>query len=337
MSILVRVLAEDSGLTPHDVRRILLSAPKRYKTFQIEKRSGGKRTISQPAREVKLLQRIFASRFLLQLPVHSCAKAYIKGTSILSNAQPHAGHGRPILKMDFKDFFPSLKSSDWVSYCSESNVNFSIEDLELSSRLLFTTVSGAHGLRLAIGAPTSPMLSNILMFGLDRKISEFCITEQVTYTRYADDLTFSAARTGYLTGVTKTVKKLIRDASYPRLEINQEKTVYATAKYQRSVTGLVLSNDGRVTIGREKKRHLHACVHRAAMGELRPYELQRLGGMLAYVMSVEPAFIDKLFQKYGAEVLLSLKHQMFLRREVTQSIVDQTHADNSSGASQKVR
>lgn len=314
MSFLVRVLAQDSGLTPHDVMRILVSAPKRYKTFQIQKRTGGKRTISQPAREVKLLQRIFASRFLVQLPVHNCATAYVSGSSILSNAQPHAGHGRPILKMDFQNFFPSIRSGDWVSYCHKNNFSFSSEELELSTRLLFTVVPGFYGLRLAIGAPTSPMLSNILMFDFDRRMNNFCAAEQVIYTRYADDLTFSALRTGYLTRVIKIVKGLVREMQHPRLEIKQEKTVYATAKYQRNVTGLVLSNDGEVTIGHEKKRYLHACVHRAAKGDLDSYDLQRLGGMLAYVNSVEPAFIKKLSIKYGEEILGRLKHSMFLPR-----------------------
>ena len=314
MSSLIRILAQDSGLTSHDVTRILLSAPKRYKTFQIRKRTGGKRTISQPAREVKLLQRTFLSKFLAQLPIHPCATAYVTGSSILSNAQPHMGTGRPILKMDFQHFFPSFRSNDWMSYCHENKLGFSDEDLLLSSRLLFTNIPAFRGLRLAIGAPTSPILSNILMFSFDRRMNNFCTTEQVTYTRYADDLTFSASRTGYLTGVIKAVRGLTREMQHPKLQIKQEKTVYATAKFQRNVTGLVLSNDGRVTVGREKKRQLHACVHRAANQKLDPYELQRLGGMLSYINSVEPAFVKKLALKYGEEVLAHIKRSMFLPR-----------------------
>src|SRR5258707_11483683 len=108
MTALVNSLALKTGLRQGDVRRIMASAPVRYKVYSIPNRNGGHRVIAQPAREVKLLQRALVLILLKDLPVHPCAKGYREHLSILDNALPHAGH-RPILKMDLKDFFPSIR------------------------------------------------------------------------------------------------------------------------------------------------------------------------------------------------------------------------------------
>src|SRR5690348_5091683 len=115
MTALLERLSAETGLRALDVQRIATSAPVRYKFYSIPKRSGGLRRIAQPAREVKALQRALQKILLDDLPVHQCAKAYRKGLSIRDNAMAHAENG-PILKLDLQEFFPSLKSSDWVAY-----------------------------------------------------------------------------------------------------------------------------------------------------------------------------------------------------------------------------
>lgn len=312
MTELVRKLAAETGLSLNDVRIIMISAPVRYKVYFIPKRNGEKREIAQPAREVKLLQRALMRTLLIRLPIHNCATAYRKGLSIADNAGPHAGIGRPLLKMDFRDFFPSIRQYDWRAYCCELPDFLDEEDIRLTSNLLFRRDKGSSSMRLAIGAPSSPMLSNILLYEFDDKVSSAIAKDKVVYTRYADDLTFSAPRTGYLTGVMKTVADIIRKMKRPRLEINSEKTVYATSKFHRSVTGLVLSNDGRVTIGREKKRQIHAAVHHATQQRLSQDDLQTLAGLLAHVNSVEPAFILSLRNKYGDAVIEAIQRTVII-------------------------
>ena len=137
MSELVSRLAARTGLSEWDVRRIMSSAPVRYKVYAIPKRSGGQRIISQPAREVKLLQRALSDVLLKDLPVHDAAMAYRNGRSIADNARRHAKSG-PILKMDFKDFFPSIRGQDWVSYCRDTGCLTEVEDIHLSTLLLFS-------------------------------------------------------------------------------------------------------------------------------------------------------------------------------------------------------
>ena len=154
-----------NGLFEGDLLKIIRTAPRRYKTFLIPKRSGGMREIAQPAREVKLLQRAIVRRVLANLPIHDAAKAYRQGLSIRDNAKPHSGNG-PILKMDFKDFFPSIRSADWEQYCTRNAILMG-NDISYTSQILFRRVTGEHLLKLSIGAPSSPSLSNILLFDFD--------------------------------------------------------------------------------------------------------------------------------------------------------------------------
>lgn len=306
MVSLLRAMAVETGLSEVVVQRIMQSAPYRYKQYKISKRNGGKRLISQPATEVKLLQRAFVDVYLCKLPVHPAAMAYKASLSILDNAKAHAGSGS-ILKMDFRDFFPSIRKSSWINYCEQFSIFDDPSERELSASLLFQRPKGYGGMQLAVGAPSSPALSNLLMYHFDEIISVEAAKDKVKYTRYADDLTFSADRSWNLVDIERTVKKVLREIAYPRLQINPDKTVHITKKFSRNVTGLILANDGRVTIGKNRKRALHAATHAASQGRLNDRELQRLAGMLAFVKSVEPTFLEVLIRRYGVETVRKLQ------------------------------
>ncbi|WP_131829602.1 retron St85 family RNA-directed DNA polymerase [Teichococcus deserti] len=314
MSELVRKLAQETGVPEPLVREIMLTAPVRYKEFHIVKKSGGLRKISQPAREVKLLQRIATKILLNQLPVHPCATAYRINSGLLNNVKPHAKNSQ-ILKLDLKEFFPSLRLVDWYQYCRRNFMNISSEDITLAGRLFFRKTPKKVSLRLAIGAPSSPSMSNILMYEFDTLVHKYCLTENIVYTRYADDMTFSAPRTGYLVGVIKNVSRIIRKLKSPNLEINSGKTVYATQKYKRSITGLILANNGSITIGRDAKRLTRARVHHAIKGRLTEDEIIKLSGYLSFIMSVEPSFVYTLQVKYGAHQINQILHASLTPKE----------------------
>ena len=304
MASLINLLSVSTGLNPHDVKAIIMRAPVSYKRYTIPKRSGGFRIIAQPAREVKRLQRSLVE-LLSGLPVHAAAAAYVRSLSIADNAARHSGNG-PILKFDFKDFFTSLREKDWQEYCVRKAVFDDISDVMLSSRLLFHRVPDCRMLRLAIGAPSSPWLSNVLMHEFDEIITDLVGRDKVTYSRYADDLTFSARRTGYLNGVEKSLRQTIAGLHTPRLTLNDDKTVLATMKYRRVVTGLVLANDGRVTLGRDRKRRIRAALHHASLGKLDREALIQLSGMIAFVKSAEPAFFEQIAARYGGDIIARL-------------------------------
>lgn len=306
MSELIQALVKGTGLPEREIRRIISNAPRRYKEYTIPKKHGGRREIAHPAREVKALQRVIEREFLIKLPVHPAAMAYRRGRSIRDNALMHVENG-PILKMDFREFFPSIRPRDWYAYCADRGLFHDPLDRHYAAQILFYQKRGSGVLRLAIGAPSSPHLSNLLMYQFDALITEIVERDYVTYTRYADDLTFSAKRTGYLTGVQEAVRRVVRAVQWPRLTIHEEKTILATKKYHRQVTGLILANDQTVSLGRERKRLIRATLHRFTLGQLTNEAALRLAGNLAFVHAVEPEFLTRLEHKYGPHVLEALK------------------------------
>jgi RNA-directed DNA polymerase len=306
LSALIDLLTAETGLSEHDIMKIVSNAPVRYKTYTIPKRNGGERTISQPARELKALQRILTSEVLSKLPIHSSATAYRPGKSIRDNAAAHAVNG-PIMKFDFEDFFPSIAAKDWALFCQQNEVFADSEDIRISTNLLFHRRHGSTRLALAIGAPSSPCLSNVLMKGFDTTLSELVARDKVTYTRYADDLTFSAKRTGFLSQVERMLRQTVRDSASPKLKLNELKTVAATKKYKRFVTGLILTNDNKVSLGQDRKRKIRATIHHYLHGKLDVDEQVKLAGMLAFANGVEPDFLARLQAKYGSAVFQQLK------------------------------
>lgn len=302
MSKLLDDMGKDLLLSTDELERLIKSAPYRYKVFQIPKRTPGQvRTIAQPAREIKDLQRWVDRRVLRKLPHHRAATAYRKGKSILHNARVHAS-GRYLLKMDFSDFFPSITGADVSRYLRRARPDLDSDDVSRLIRILTWRPMRDSGMILAIGAPSSPTMSNLLMFRFDTLVAQYCRQVEVTYTRYADDLSFSAQSSESLRAVEAFVIATASESRTPRLTINDAKTVRASRRDSRRVTGLVLTNDNTVSLGRETKRRLRAAVFNFTTQpadvntETRREELR---GWLAYADSVEPAFVMKLRARFG--------------------------------------
>jgi RNA-directed DNA polymerase len=308
MSRLLERLSADLALPRQDLVYLVKSAPYRYKVYEIAKKAPGKkRTIAQPAQEVKPLQYWVMRNVLTAFPVHSAAVAYRHGKSILDNAAPHAGH-QYLCKLDFRNFFPSIKSTHFEKFMRLNALAaiWTEEEIGYLSRILFWRKKRGNVPQLSIGAPSSPLLSNILLYNFDLSLSAHCVPRGITYTRYADDLAFSTNDSGVLRELEGQVAEICRQIRFPRLVLNETKTVHASKKGLRRITGLVLTNDGVVSIGRENKRLIRATFHRYVRGGLDEAKSAELAGMLSFIKSVEPAFLQRIAKTYGAEALSHL-------------------------------
>ena len=305
MSILIPLIQNQTGMFVDDIVRIISNAPLRYKHFTIPKRNGERRSIHQPAKELKIIQNVIIEYLSVNFKEHDNATAYKKNSSIYKNAEFHVKN-EIILKLDFKDFFHSINEKNWHKFCKKNDL-FEDLDLEISTNILFM-----HSLRklnkvLSIGAPSSPFISNIIMYEFDDAISQIVARDGVTYTRYADDLVFSAKRIGNLRYVEGQVKNTLKECDLGNLRLNDDKKVLATKKYRRNITGLIITNESNISIGRDRKRRLSAEIHHALTQRKTAEEVDSLIGKIAFAKSVEGKFYDRLEKRYGGSLLKILK------------------------------
>jgi RNA-directed DNA polymerase len=297
MGIIEKII-EVFPLSPKEARILLVTAPRRYKEHFIEKRNGrGQRLIAQPTAEIKVLQRWAVETFFPELPVHTAAKGYRPRLSIKHHAAPHASK-KYLLKLDFKDFFPSIKAVDFLRHLKRHS-KLDLEDRRLLAKLLFRSNKRTKALELSIGAPSSPAVSNTIMYEFDTRLTEYCSTIGATYTRYADDLAISTNRPGVLDGARDFVVELCRALKYPKVGLNDSKTVFTSKQHRRQLTGLILNNEGSISLGREKKRSIRAMAHHYLHAELSAEELARLRGLLAYSRSIDPEFVKSIQRMIG--------------------------------------
>ena len=292
-----RLLAR-SPFSEHELIVLIATAASRYKVHFIDKRGGrGRREIAQPTKEIKFLQRLLISEELQRLPVHDAAVAYRTGQSILDHAQPHAA-ARYLLKLDFTNFFPSLT---WgaLEHRLSRDVSYSKVELWILSNLLCRRAKRTNTFQLSIGAPSSPHISNYVLHEFDSRMTEFCATKKVRYTRYADDLAFSTSMPTVLDDVEAEVRRLIAELAYLGLSLNESKTINVSTKHRRTLVGLTLSNEGRASIGRDAKRELRSNIYRLSQGSLSPPEIAYLRGRLAFTFAIDPEFVNQLLARYG--------------------------------------
>jgi RNA-directed DNA polymerase len=279
--------------------KLATTASHRYKEYTIPKKTGGVRTIHHPARELKLVQGWLLQNVLVRLPVHEAATAYQAGSSIKRNAEKHVEHNY-LLRVDFQDFFPSLKGRDVLAVLEANRQRLADGDVT-EVDLFFIRLIVCRGDSLTIGAPTSPQMSNAIMFAFDESWSRRTQQLEVTYTRYADDLYFSTNRPNILQNILQELKESLRGEGPPTLRINEAKTAFSSRKRRRLAAGLVLTSDRRISIGRHKKRVLKSLVWKLKRQELQPDQVASLRGWIAYLRSVEPDFLKSIQQKYALD------------------------------------
>lgn len=174
------------GLDYSEVQKILYPSPA-YRGFLLKKRSGGNRLIEEPRKKVKLLQLKALEFFSKFAPkVRPCVHGFVKDRGILTNAKAH-WERRPtfVLNLDLKDFFPSITFFRVRGLLMSSPFSFSYEIATVFAHLC--TYAG----KLPQGAPTSPYISNLICRSMDRDLMALASRHRCTYTRYADDMTFS--------------------------------------------------------------------------------------------------------------------------------------------------
>ncbi len=274
------------GVEVNRLEEILNNVSGHYQEFWMRKRSRGYRMISAPDKDLQAIQSTIYSRILSSVTiVHPAAVGFRCGRSVVDNAAPHLGK-RYVLKMDIHDFFGSIRSP---------RVRQTFKKIGYPENV--SKVLGAlcclHR-HLPQGAPTSPALSNIVGYEMDRKLAALAAEYGLTYTRYADDLTFSGD-VFPKEQIIPQVKRIIRDEKF---EPNHKKTHFMNQSSRKIITGVSVASGVKLTIPKSKKREIRKNVyfiltkglaeHQRRIGSHDPAYLKRLIGMLCYWRAIEP-------------------------------------------------
>ena len=298
--MLIDALQKQSGLGRNQLIWFAQTASRRYKVYNIEKQTGGTRRIEHPSRDLKAIQR-WINKFLFRsFPIHENATAYKKGASILKNAERHMKSSFT-LRLDFTNFFPSFSAHAISQFLNQENV---ARELHLTAEdITFVCNIATRNGNLTVGSPSSPVITNAMMFEFDNHISDLAQRNNLVYTRYADDLFVSAKDADHLRGMAREITNFSLNYNRVRLTINQQKTAYLSRRYRRAITGLVITPDHKVSIGRDRKREIKSLVHKFIRDELELADFPRLRGLIAFAMDSERSFFQSLKRKYGEEVL----------------------------------
>lgn len=239
-------LAKLLGLTPKGLRYYCHTKP--YKVFTLAKKAGGQRVISAPTGSLRTIQRRLAEILLDvyggRAPVHGFAA----GRSIKSNANPHVGR-EYVFNIDLANFFPSIHFGRVRGLFMSKP--YSLPPGVATSLAQLTCYLGS----LPQGAPTSPVVSNLICGGLDSRLKLLARSNKCRYTRYADDITFSCESNAFPKAIaipsgTSWVPGPDLDAAITAegFNINAKKTTMRRAGSRQVVTGLVVNE--RVNIQR---------------------------------------------------------------------------------------
>jgi hypothetical protein len=305
---LKEIVADFLGFEMAIVQEMAYKAPKTYRHYKIPKKRGGLRTIYHPSKETKSLQYTLMHLLEAVLEPHPCAMAFKRGFSspLRRNAEAHAKHPFT-LRIDFKDFFPSITPDDLFSAIEHPDnpkrQELTADDREFLVNVFFIRYADGR-LGLPIGAPSSPLLSNGVMRWLDVAIDTYAKQHEFIYTRYADDLVFSTNRKDESKPFLEGLRAVINSSPHPKPTINESKTMFMSRNARRVVTGLIISPDSSISIGRDKKRLLRKYLNDFKYNRLDKPKTHYLQGYLAFILDVEPALYDRLCLKYGAELLL---------------------------------
>jgi RNA-directed DNA polymerase len=246
-------VAKALGITVNTLRFLAydrkISTISHYKRFTLPKKTGGTRLISAPMPKLKAAQYWVLHNILEKLETHPNAHGFVPKRSIVTNAQPHLG-SHVIVNIDLKDFFPTLSlvrvkglfrsfgyseatSITLALLCTEPE----LEEVTLDGQRYFVALSER---KLPQGAPSSPSITNLICRHMDRRFEKLATKLGFTYTRYADDLTFSAKgeATKKLCTILRNLEPIMTNEGFV---IHPDKTRVLRKSQRQEVTGLIVN------------------------------------------------------------------------------------------------
>ena len=284
-------LEQDLGISAKMLYAVSNNISKHYHKAKLPKKSGGYRNLSVPDEVLKSIQRRIADVLLIHMPVSRYAKAYRFGSSTLRNAKHHVVK-QVVLKLDILHFFDSIQ------YSTVKDKVF-LEEIYAEPLRILLTMLCYHKDSLPQGAPSSPAITNIILYEFDEQLGQWCRERDIAYTRYCDDMTFSGEFDP--AGVIRFVRLELKKMGFL---LNEQKTRIQRPGQQQSVTGIVVNEKLSIPADYRRKirQELYYCRKFGIQEHLQKtgleisedtYRMQLLG-KVNYVLQVHPDDQDML-------------------------------------------
>ncbi len=266
----VESLADTMGVTLSELRFLTFtrksSEVTHYSRFFLPKKSGGKRLISAPKPKLKQVQYWILEHILKKVKIHEAAKGFVEKESIITNATPHVNK-RVVINLDLENFFPTISykrvygqfkalgySPAISTILALLTTEPEVKEVTLDNKKWYLSQKERF---LPQGAPTSPALTNILCRRLDRKLQKLADNMDYSYSRYADDLSFSSDD-----DTKESVGKLLRRVKHLVTQegfiVHPRKTRVLRKGRRQEVTGLTVNE--KVSIDRKMLRKFRAVL-----------------------------------------------------------------------------
>lgn len=278
-------LEQDLGISAKSLYAVSNNLSKHYRKTKLPKKGGGFRNLSVPDEVLKSIQKRIAEVLLIHMPVSRYAKAYRFGSSTLRNAKHHIGK-QVVLKLDILHFFDSIRYSTVKDKVFPENIY--AEPL----RILLTMLCYYKD-ALPQGAPSSPAITNIILYEFDEQIGQWCWERGIAYTRYCDDMTFSGDF-----DPAEVIRFIRLELKKMGFLLNEQKIKIQRPGRQQTVTGIVVNE--RLSIPTDYRRKLRQELYFCRKFGIREH-LQKIGleiledtyrmqllGKVNYVLQVHP-------------------------------------------------
>ena len=284
-------LEQDLGISAKTLYAVSNNLRKHYRKVKMPKKNGGYRNLSIPDEVLKAIQKQIADVLLVSMPVSRYAKAYKLGSSTLRNAKYHVGK-QVVLKLDILHFFDS------IGYSTVKDTVFPPQMYAEPIRILLAMLC-YHKDALPQGAPSSPAITNIILYEFDEQIGQWCNGRGIAYTRYCDDMTFSGGFDPV--EVIQVVRAELKKLGFL---LNEQKTRIQHPGQQQNVTGIVVNEKLSIPADyrRKLRQELYYCRKFGIREHLQKNDLiipedtyrMQLLGKVNYVLQLHPKDKDML-------------------------------------------
>ena len=223
-----------------------------YFYFLRVKKSSGYRKISAPKPILKKVQKIILNQILLNIPISENTHGYIRGRSIITGARSHLNRNELLIKMDLKDFFPTITFDRvrgiFQSFGYSGHISTLLamictynerKVIKKNGKKKYLSISDRV---LPQGSPASPAITNIICRRFDKRLNRLSKKFGFKYSRYADDIVFSVDDKYdiRIKQFTKCVYNIIQKEGF---YVNKDKTQFLRKSNQQLLLGLLTNNE----------------------------------------------------------------------------------------------